>query len=66
MVTAQLGVGVLPEGSIVPFLAAEGIAARPLDEPWATRQLLVVTRHPRSLSRLAAALADHLAAVASV
>lgn len=64
MVTAHLGIGILPEGSILPFLAAEGIVARPLAEPWARRQLLIVTKQPDSISRLAAALSDHLAEVA--
>lgn len=62
MVASDLGIGVLPEGSVVPFLAADGLVARPLAEPWARRQLMVVTRERGSLTRLAGLLADHLAA----
>jgi len=65
MVAAQLGIGVLPEGSVVPFLAADNLVARPLAEPWARRQLMVVTRERGSLTRVAGLLADHLAAAAT-
>lgn len=63
MVASGLGIGVLPEGSVIPFLEADNLVARPLVEPWAKRQLLVVTRERRSLTRIAGLLADHLAAV---
>lgn len=61
MVSAGLGVGVLPEGSVIPFLQAQRLVARPLAEPWATRQLLVVTREGRPLTRVAKLLLEHLA-----
>lgn len=65
MVASDLGIGVLPEGSVVPFLAADNLVACPLVEPWAKRQLMVVTRERHTLSRLAGLLADHLAATSA-
>jgi DNA-binding transcriptional LysR family regulator len=62
MVSAGLGIGVLPEGSVVPFLEARRVVARPLAEPWAIRQLLVVTGEGRPMTRVARLLAEHLSA----
>lgn len=62
MVSAGLGIGVLPEGSVVPFLETRRVAARPLAEDWATRQLVIVTREGQPLTRVASILRDHLAA----
>lgn len=60
MAAAGLGIGVLPEGSVIPFLEAKRVIARPLIETWATRQLIVVTRQDQPLTRVAKLLADHL------
>jgi len=60
MVGSRLGIGILPAGCVLPFLEVEGLAACPLDESWAQRQLLVVTRERHTLSQGAARLADHL------
>ncbi len=60
MVSAGLGVGVLPQGSVVPYLEVEGLVAKPLMEPWARRQLVVVTRERHLLTRVARMLAEHL------
>jgi len=60
MVGSRLGIGILPAGCVLPFLQVEGLAACPLDEPWAKRHLLVVTRERHTLTRVAGVLADHL------
>lgn len=61
MAAAGLGVGVLPEGSVAPFLETKRVVARPLAEDWATRQLVIVTREGQPSTRVAQMLADHLA-----
>lgn len=61
MASAGLGVGVLPEGSVAPFLETKRVVARPLAEDWATRQLVIVTRDGQPATRVAQMLADHLA-----
>jgi DNA-binding transcriptional LysR family regulator len=60
MVASGLGIGVLPAGSVLPFLQADQIDARPLDEPWARRKLMLVSRARSSLTQVARALAEHL------
>jgi DNA-binding transcriptional LysR family regulator len=60
MVSSNLGIGILPSGSVLPYLAADGIEARPLAEPWARRQLVLVSRVRSSLTQVARRLADHL------
>ncbi|MBS0475269.1 MAG: LysR family transcriptional regulator [Proteobacteria bacterium] len=65
MVAAGLGIGILPGGSVLPFCAVEGLVARPLREPWAERQLQVVTRERHTLTRVAALLANHLTLIGS-
>ena len=60
MVGSGLGIGILPAGCVLPFLKVEGLVACPLDEPWAERQLLIVTRERHTLTRVAGLLADHL------
>jgi DNA-binding transcriptional LysR family regulator len=62
MVSAGLGVGVLPWRSVVPYLEVEGLVARPLAEPWAQRTLTVATRERHLMTRVARLLAEHLAA----
>lgn len=61
MAANGLGLGVLPEGSVAPFLETKRVVARPLAEPWAKRQLLVVTRDGHPLTRVAKLLVEHLA-----
>lgn len=60
MVSSGLGIGILPSGSVLPFLKADGIEARPLDEQWARRRLMLVSRSRSSLTQVARALAEHL------
>lgn len=60
MVSSRLGIGILPAGCVLPFCEIEGLAACPLDEPWAERHFLVVTRERHTLTRLAGLLATHL------
>jgi DNA-binding transcriptional LysR family regulator len=60
MISAGLGIGVLPEGAVIPFLETKRLIARPLLEKWATRNLVVLTRKDRPLARVAQLLADHL------
>jgi DNA-binding transcriptional LysR family regulator len=62
MASAGLGIGVLPEGSLIPFLETKRVITRPLVETWATRQLVVVTREGQPLTRVAKLLAEHLSA----
>lgn len=61
MVSAGLGICVLPQGSVLPYLEVEGLVARPLNEPWATRRLVVATRERHLMTRVARLLAEHLA-----
>ena len=62
MVSEGLGIGVLPQGSVVPYLEVEGLVAKPLDEDWAQRTLTVATRERHSMTRVARLLAEHLSA----
>lgn len=61
MAALGLGIGVLPRGSVQPFLEADQLAAIPLEEPWARRELMLVSRDIDSLPMLARALHEHLA-----
>lgn len=61
MVEAGLGLAVLPQGAIVPYLATGTFSCVALDEPWATRSLLVGYKDYRSLPVVARALIDLLA-----
>jgi DNA-binding transcriptional LysR family regulator len=56
MVQARLGIAVLPFGAVEPYLDATRIAMVPLDEPWATRELLIAIRDSKALGPQAAAL----------
>lgn len=44
MVQARLGIAVLPFGAVEPYLDATRIAMVPLNETWATRDLLIAMR----------------------
>ena len=45
MVGAGLGVGVLPEGSVVPYAHAAPFSVVEVDEPWSLRPLLIIARN---------------------
>lgn len=62
MVSAGIGIGVLPEGSVIPFLETRRVIARPLAEAWATRQLVIATREGQPPGGVARLLYEHLAA----
>jgi DNA-binding transcriptional LysR family regulator len=60
MVSSGLGIGVLPAGSVLPYLGADQIEARPLDEPWARRDLVLISRPPSLMTHVARKLAAFL------
>ena len=62
MVSAGLGVGVVPRAAISPYLVPLGLAALTLDEPWATHHLYLCRKAGASLSPAAERLFGHLAA----
>jgi DNA-binding transcriptional LysR family regulator len=61
MVEAGLGVSILPEGAVRPYLGSMNIASIDLDEPWATRALLIGYRDFDTLSLASRRLLDYLA-----
>jgi DNA-binding transcriptional LysR family regulator len=61
MVARNMGIGVLPQGSVEPFLETEGLVSRPLDEPWAHRKLMLISKPVESLPLMARVLRTHLA-----
>jgi DNA-binding transcriptional LysR family regulator len=61
MVEAGLGLAVLPEGAITPYIGTGMFTAIPLDEPWAERSLLLGFRDLKSLPVVARALIECLA-----
>lgn len=61
MAALGLGIGILPRGSVEPFLQADHLVAIPLDEAWARRELLLVSRDLETLPLLARTLHGHLA-----
>jgi DNA-binding transcriptional LysR family regulator len=63
MVEAGLGVAVLPAGAVLPYLGTGMFSSVPLDEPWATRALLIGCREYRSLPVVARSLLDLLAPI---
>lgn len=64
MVEAGLGLAVLPEGAVIPYLGTGMFTAVALDEPWATRSLLVGYRDYKSLPVVARTLIECLAPTA--
>ena len=50
MVAAGLGIAVLPQGAVLPYLQNGSLIALNLDAPWATRNLLLGYRDDRELS----------------
>jgi len=53
MIEAGLGIGVLPDGAILPYLETRDLVAVPLEESWATRELVMVARDFRGQSKAA-------------
>jgi DNA-binding transcriptional LysR family regulator len=60
LVETRLGITVLPDGVLAPFVKARRIGVVALKEPWAQRQLCVIVRDPMQLSPIAKTLLDHL------
>lgn len=60
MVAAGIGLSLLPEGGVTPFLASQALVARPLAEPWAARELVLATRTGQPLTTVARLLHAHL------
>lgn len=56
MVQARLGVAILPFGAVEAHLREGGLTMIPIDEPWATRELLIAVRSRDALTPSAAAL----------
>ncbi|MCU4653733.1 LysR family transcriptional regulator [Roseibacterium sp. SDUM158016] len=56
MVQARLGIAILPYGAVEPYLDAARLAMVPLNEPWATRELLIAVRNPGTVTPQTAAL----------
>jgi DNA-binding transcriptional LysR family regulator len=63
MVAAGLGVSVIPRAATTPYIRSLRLAAIPLTDPWARRQLFLCTRANKPLHRAAQLLFDHLRAV---
>jgi DNA-binding transcriptional LysR family regulator len=62
MVQANMGIAVLPESAALPYVNVLGIVCRPLLEPWAARQLIIVVRDKESLPLSSKALLEELIA----
>ncbi|NYT37502.1 LysR family transcriptional regulator [Allopusillimonas soli] len=61
MAAQGLGIGILPKGSVEAFLDTEGLEARVLDEAWAHRDLVLISRPASELPKLTRLLRNHLA-----
>ena len=61
MVEAGLGLAVLPEGAVIPYIGMGGFSAVKFDEPWAARSLMLGFRDYKSLPVVARTLIDCLA-----
>jgi DNA-binding transcriptional LysR family regulator len=62
IIAAGLGLAILPREVVVPHAGAGRLALVPLQEPWALRRFVVVTRAAPMLSATARLLAEGLAA----
>jgi len=60
MISANLGIGVLPRAACAPMLSKRGLKALRLDETWARRSLVVATKAERPLTPAATLLLEHL------
>lgn len=65
MVAAGLGVAVLPEAAVRPYLRAMGLAQIAIADPWVERELLLGVRDLKALSRPVRLFLDHLVAPAA-
>jgi len=63
MISANLGIGVLPRAACAPMLGKKGLKAIRLDEPWARRGLVLATKAMTPLTPAAALLVEHLQAL---
>jgi DNA-binding transcriptional LysR family regulator len=63
MVQAGMGVGVLPLQVFEAMGRQLGLAAVPLEDDWAARNLIIVVRDPDALSPVSRMLFDHLRSV---
>lgn len=64
MVEAGLGIAILPQGAVLPYLDSRSLAAMTLDEPWANRTLYVGYRDYRALPLVGRHLVETLAPLA--
>jgi DNA-binding transcriptional LysR family regulator len=62
MVAAGLGVAVLPDAAVRPYLQAMGLARIELTDPWVHRDLMIGVRDLAALARPVRTLLDHLTA----
>ncbi len=60
MVAAGLGIGVLPDAAVKPYLRAMGLRQIDLSDPWVHRQLLIGARDFDALPRPVRLLMEHL------
>jgi DNA-binding transcriptional LysR family regulator len=60
MVAAGLGVSVVPRGATTPYIRSLSLAAVPLSDSWARRQLFLCARSGVELHSAARSLFDHL------
>ena len=61
MVSAGLGIGVLPMGSVTPYVHSASFHVVELDEPWSLRPLSIIARNFDTLPLPARMLVDHIA-----
>jgi DNA-binding transcriptional LysR family regulator len=61
MVSAGLGIGVLPKGSVTPYMHTAPFSVVELDEPWSLRPLSIIARNFDTLPLPARMLVDHIA-----
>jgi DNA-binding transcriptional LysR family regulator len=66
MVSAGLGVGVLPRDSVKPYIRSEAFRVIELTDPWSLRPLLIVSRNFDLLPVPARMLVDHIKAYSSI
>ncbi|WP_256927633.1 LysR substrate-binding domain-containing protein [Caballeronia sordidicola] len=60
MVSAGLGIGVLPKGSVTPYMHSALFCVVELDEPWSLRPLSIIARNFDTLPLPARMLVDYL------
>ncbi|WP_244108632.1 LysR family transcriptional regulator [Burkholderia anthina] len=60
MVSAGLGIGILPKGSVTPYMHSVPFQVIELDDPWSLRSLLIIARNFETLPLPARMLVDHL------